>query len=218
MIQFNSRFETVAKVPPVAPLHLLKSEPMLWSASLDYAVAAGGQLTRDFVTRLPESWRYDNRVVIDSRVHMLMPGWCPAIPGWHLDDVPRSGPRNQPNYVDPEYKAEQIALLVSTDGEICPTSFLSGQVELPEPPPDALVYEFWHREIQSQIRRGEQAEHFIQHGHLVWFDWQGFHRANESKGSGWRFFIRATRGSRRPAKNEIRNQVQVYLSNPERGW
>lgn len=197
-VTLNSRFETIATIPPVAPLHLLKSEPMLWSASPNYAALRGGQLTRDFIGFLPVEWRNDDRVVIDSRVHMLMPGWWPAIPGWHLDDVPRSGPDNQPNYIAPEYEAEQIALLISTDGKICPTSFLSGRVELPKPPEGELVYEFWNREINARIDRGELREELFQHGEVVWFDWQGLHRANASTGNGWRFFIRATRGSRRP--------------------
>jgi hypothetical protein len=65
----------------------IKKEPMFFNSDFDYAYLNGGKITRSFLDNLPDGWRID--VVFDSRIHMLMPGWYPSIPGWHHDDVPR---------------------------------------------------------------------------------------------------------------------------------
>ncbi len=61
----------------------LKSEPMLFRATREFARFVGGPLTKAFLNAL--DWE---DCLIDSRVHMLMPGMYPCIPGWHHDDVP----------------------------------------------------------------------------------------------------------------------------------
>jgi hypothetical protein len=66
----------------------IKNEPMFFNCDLDFAWDNGGNITRSFISNLPYDWQ-DEGIVFDSRVHMLMPGWYPAIPGFHHDDVPR---------------------------------------------------------------------------------------------------------------------------------
>lgn len=65
----------------------IKNEKMFFNSDLVFAYENGGPITKSFIDNLPEEWKTNS--VFDSRVHMLMPGWYPAIPGWHHDDVPR---------------------------------------------------------------------------------------------------------------------------------
>lgn len=60
---------------------------MFYRADMGFAWKHGGPITQDFLGLLPQDW-YDSPVTIDSRVHMLMPGWYPCIPGMHHDDIP----------------------------------------------------------------------------------------------------------------------------------
>jgi len=84
----------------------VKNEPMFFNSDLDFASKNGGPITRAFIKHFISEQGDRRPYVFDSRVHMLMPGWYPCIPGFHHDDVPRSTSTGQPNYVDPEYRSE----------------------------------------------------------------------------------------------------------------
>jgi len=47
-----------------------------------------------------------------------------------------------------------------------------------------------------------------------------FHQGTAAVQSGWRWFCRVSRNTKRALepKNEIRKQVQVYMKNPMEGW
>lgn len=64
--------------------------PQFYRASADYAYRLGGPIVRRFIDALPLSKDF-KYLSIDSRVHMLMPGWMPCIGGWHCDDFYRPG-------------------------------------------------------------------------------------------------------------------------------
>ncbi|MEC2506153.1 hypothetical protein P9X25_18565, partial [Bacillus cereus] len=69
-------------------IDVLKNTPALWNASLDDALKYGGELTKAAIGAM--NLRHDRKyIVVDTKVHMLMPGMCPAIPNWHSDGVPR---------------------------------------------------------------------------------------------------------------------------------
>src|SRR4051794_29927346 len=66
----------------------VKSTPTLWNASLDDAIKYGGDLTRAALGAM--NLRGDKKhIIVDTKVHMLAPGQCPALPGWHTDGTPR---------------------------------------------------------------------------------------------------------------------------------
>lgn len=201
----------------------IKNEPQFFNASLEFAYANGKGITREFIAALPRGWESS---VLDSRVHMLMNGWYPAIPGYHHDDVPRppipvgqhflTAP--QPDYENPRYKAEHIMGLVS--GDICPTAFALGECLMPAIPEDGLIYRRWHMEIVQMLAAGKLEHWSAPSGRLIGFDWQTFHTGVKASGSGWRWFCRITRNSDRCATitNEQRTQTQVYLEFPMEGW
>lgn len=211
MYTFESSLRRIGDMP-VFPEPVIKDEPMLFSASVRCARESGGAITQAFLNRLPGGWD-GHDTIIDTRVHMLMPGWYPCIPGWHHDDVPRSRADGQPNYDTPEYKAVHIMALVN--GGICPTLFAVGDITLPRVPDGEVVYEKWHPlvEAATELRVMECAAQGIYQ-----FDWQSFHRGQKARASGWRWFGRASRRTHRQQRNEIRRQVQVYLEYPNKGW
>jgi len=203
----------------------VKDEPMFFNCDISFAYQHGGPITRSFVDALPRSWTHQN-CVFDSRVHMLMPGWYPAIPGYHHDDVPRPpipvgqhfATAGQPDYRNPRYKSEHILGLVNAD--VAPTDFALGEIELEIPSEGELIYRKWHAEVVAAIEAGKMERSPVPDRSLVFFDWQAFHQGTKAVGSGWRWFGRVSRNTDRVDRitNEIRQQAQVYLEFPMEGW
>lgn len=205
------------------PEDVIKVEPMFFNASVQFAMENGGPITQEFLKGLPPGW---DGAVLDSRVHMLMPGWYPAIPGYHHDDVPR--PRvpvgqhfmtsGQPDYDNPRYYSEHLMGLVN--GEICPTEFAIGRCMMPAVPDGQLIYRVWHEEVERLLADGSLKRVSAPSGVYLGFNWQTFHAGIKAVKNGWRWFCRLSRNTERcdHITNEIRKQVQVYLEFPMEGW
>lgn len=214
---FNSQFSAVGSFARHIKNDQIKNEHMFFNSDLDFAFDKGGPITRNFINNLPKDWHND--VVFDSRVHMLMPGWYPAIPGYHHDDVPRNGTKNgQPNYDNPEYLSEHIIGLVNAD--VCPTHFAVGEAEFKSVLEGALVYRQWHKEVIDHIEAGNLSKWEAPDRTLLKFDWQTWHTGTQAVGNGWRWFGRVSRktGRSKSITNEIRVNAQVYLEFPMEGW
>lgn len=216
---------SIAGIGPFeAEISDIKNEPMFFNASYDFAYEHGGTITRSFLSALPDLWKKD--VVFDSRVHMLMPGWYPAIPGFHHDDVPRpeipAGQHfitaGQPDYDNPRYRSEHILGLVNA--ETCPTVFALGSCTMPAVPEGELIYRRWHQEVERLISEGRLEVVEAPSNQLIYFDCDTFHTGVKARSNGWRWFGRISRNTDRVKNitNEIRNQVQVYLEFPMEGW
>lgn len=220
---FRSRVEVVGDLGVFVDPAAIKNEPMFFNSSVQFARKHGGLITEAFLSALPAGWENG---VFDSRVHMLMPGWYPAIPGWHHDDVPRAPippgqhflTAGQPDYDNPRYHAEHILGLVN--GDVCPTAFAIGDCEMPEVPEGDLIYRRWNDEVNRLIDEGKLTKYIAPSGCLIAFDWQTFHTGQKAERSGWRWFGRISRNTDRCQQitNEIRQQVQVYLEFPMEGW
>lgn len=202
----------------------IKKEPMFFNTDLKFAYENGGQITKSFIDNLPNNWK--ENVVFDSRVHMLMPKWYPAIPGWHHDDVSRPlikvGEQfitaGQPDYDNPRYNSEHIMGLVNA--EICPTNFLLGDCIMPAIPENDLIYRTWHNEVQKLILQNKNKVIDATDRTLIYFDCNTFHTGTGAISSGWRWFGRVSRNTDRVNQitNEIRVNAQVYLEFPMEGW
>lgn len=212
----DSKFTLGQKVAKEFTTDEIKTEPMLFSCDRFHAKALGGLLTLAFLEALPEYWINAPDLVVDSRVHMLMPGWFPAIPGYHHDDVPRSREDGQPNYVNPEYRSEHVMMLVNA--HVCPTAFAVGSLDFTVPPAGRTIYKEWHTEVDFYVRVGMLQLESVTDKTLCYFDDRTWHQATPAVANGWRFFIRASRNKHRKPVNELRRQVQVYLQNPMEGW
>lgn len=213
IISFDSKIELLNKFIGED----IKSENMFFNSSLDYAYYNGGKTTKNFIDALPQDWQNES-TVLDSRLHMLMPGWYPAIPGWHHDDVPRNTESGQPDYINTKYHAEHILGMVNS--EICPTEFLIGSISLKLPNIGETIYRKWHEEIELIKDNGDYKVLSCPESQLVYFDSSCFHRAVKANQSGWRWFCRVSKNTDRTKSitNEIRKQVQVYLEFPNNGW
>lgn len=193
----------------------VKNEPMFFNSSIDYAYDNGGPITRAFLDAVLAVDDLDEGV-FDSRVHMLMPGWYPCIPGFHHDDVPRSEADGQPNYFTPEYRSQHAMGLVN--GEICPTEFAVGPFEYEVP--EGIIYKEWHQQVVKDLEEGTMESYHAPSGVVLYFDDRSFHQGTPAVANGWRWFGRLSWDTERTkhVTNEIRRQVQVYLEHPMEGW
>lgn len=216
MFNFNSqiKIQDCKNIEIFAETRFIKNEPMLFSCDLKTAYELGGPLTHKFLENLNFN---NNDVIIDSRVHMLMPGWFPAIPGFHHDDVPRNRKDGQPDYYNPDYLAKHAMCIVS-DNDVCPTEFAIGKANLPDVELGQKFYKVWHPIIIQQIKDGTLKSVDAPFNKILYFDWQTLHQGVAAKKNGWRWFIRATTNTKRKPVNELRRQTQVYLENPMEGW
>jgi hypothetical protein len=234
---FNRRPYVVVGAIDQPPQDLVKATPSLWQADLETAALFGGELTRHALGAM--KIRGDKKyVVVDSKVHLLMPGQCPAIPGWHTDGAPRtvgtpptrtfgelvysplgSGPPNLA--VQEEWDAAgdvpRFHLLVTGDG--CLTEFLDDPLELPAPESHDL-----YRTISAQIAgRPELRRSFAPSCTVVEWDWWNLHQGIYATRREFRFLIRVTESDyhapqpRRNLDQILRSQQMVY-SPTEFGW
>lgn len=195
----------------------IKNEPMLFSCDHDSAFQLGGPITRAILSALPADWK-NRPAIIDSRVHMLMPGWYPCIPGYHHDDVPRNRIDGQPDYDDPAYHAEHLMVLVN--GDIAPTDFAIGDADFPTVPVGGKCYREWHPLVERYTTSGILERASAPSMVFLQFDAHTWHQGVRAVAGGWRYFIRLSRNTARTANpaNEVRRQVQVYLETPMEGW
>lgn len=197
----------------------IKNEAMFFGASVDFirrtTDAPITQLVLDSALRALGP-HHAEHVVVDTRVHMLMSGWYPCIPGWHHDDVARTRSDGQPNYAEQPYYSGHVLLVLNS--AIAPTEFAVGTHELPDVPLGQKVYQTWHPIVEEQIAQGILKRAAVGDSELVGFDWQAMHRGTAAVSNGWRYFFRAS--VRRPRhRNEIRRQVQVYVPGDiNKGW
>lgn len=232
MFKFDSNFRVGAEMRQWDEQYV-KNEPMLFSATPSFAWEHGGPITREFLALFFNITLADEAMWVlrdskcanynfDSRVHMLMPGWFPCIPGWHHDDVPRSRSDGQPNYTTPEFHSQHVLALVN--GDICPTEFAVGSCEYPDtdlfsPHP---IYKIWHELVEKDIEEGSLKRVSVPTNRLIRFDWQSFHQGTRAVQRGFRWFGRlswdAGYEKGRPHANEVRRQTQVYLEHPMEGW
>lgn len=193
---------------------LIKHEPMLFSADFRFAMQSGGPITRRFLYALPDDIQRRSDLIIDSRVHMLMPGWFPCIPGWHHDDVPRTRPDGQPDYNHPNARDVQHVLAIVDSGTGSMTEFLAQEIVLKEVPLGKTVY----KEFDKKISETEITVAAAKNGEMIHFDGGAFHRGTPARSTGWRWFCRVSYNSTRTPVNEIRQNANVYMSDLNSGW
>jgi len=211
---------------------LVKNTPGLWNASPEDALMYGGDLTREALSamRLRNDRRY---VTVDVKVHQLMKGMCPAIPGWHTDGVPRwadgspaagHGPRLS---IQAEADARGLRppryhLLVT--GEHCLTEFVNGQFYINFPlrweDTDGL-YKFVSDEVESRLATGELKKLTVPSCTVVEWDWWAVHQGTVSTGAEWRYLIRVTESDtlapQADLRSVLRTQQNVYVPGAY-GW
>lgn len=219
------------KVNDVYDTKDLKNTPSLWNVSLDDAIRFGGDVTRSALSGLTLIGDRKH-VTVDTKIHMLMPGMIPAIPGWHTDGVPRqhdgtpsggSPLLQRQEELDAEGKAPHYHLLIS--GDFCSTEFLDRVIAW-DPPGRQELYAEMTSYVSNYTERYAETYHrypvYTLPGYQwVTWDWWNIHRAVESSAHGWRFLIRVTESDFLPPQTDprefIRTQNQVYIP-MQYGW
>lgn len=190
--------------------------PQFYRASPDWVYRMGGPVYRRILKEAPLTNKEYQYVTVDSRVHMLMPGFLPCIGGWHCDDFYRPT-MGQPDLIglrsNEKYQSLHHAIILGDD--VAPTLFAYGALEIPDSfLKTETVYKDCHREIERQQPRTVEARS----GEFLTFDCFTFHRGQMARGHGWRLFVRITESNHYTPKNEIRTQTQVYLQDESAGW
>ncbi|QSM04708.1 hypothetical protein PROPHIGD54-2_130 [Mycobacterium phage prophiGD54-2] len=209
------------------PPGLIEATPNLRRASLSNAALFGGPLLRQLLQSAPIVGDHKH-ILVDTKVSMLMPGWWPAIPGWHTDGVPRYSVTDKTvtpaNWGMPSlplqndrslegYYPRYHTLHVGND---CPTVFIDGLMHLPiEHDDDEQMYSEMTRRIDGcTTLRKLVAQEAVWHS----WDWWNIHQASQATERGWRLLIRITESDQPPADSDfIRSQNQVYVPR-EFGW
>lgn len=186
-------------------------------------------LTVDAIDTGISSYFWDRREFwsIDTRVHMLMEGMYPCIPGWHHDDVQRTRDDGQPNY-DDELRCEHAIFLLNA--HVAPTAFAIGTAGVKPWRGQGSMYGQWHEEIEQHISNGFLEKVECPDSQWVYFDDRTWHTGVQSPVKfGHRLFIRIGMHYRMvdgqkvyeqpPSRaNEIRRNAQVYMPVPSQGW
>lgn len=198
----------------------------LWNASFDDAVKYGGEVTRAALQTM--NIKHDRKnIIVDTKIHMLMPGMCPAIPGWHVDGAPRDKNKNPQGKDLPDTLSQEgddrynhYHILVTGSG--CLTQFISRPVELEIPvEPSAEIYSIMSKSISEKVKEDSSLVVSIPSCTSVEFDWWDIHTGIIATKHEWRYLIRVCESDyyepKRDLREAIRTQSQVYA--PQNfGW
>ncbi len=201
--------------PPVSEL---KNTFGLWNASYDDAIRYGGAITREALQAM--DIRHDRKnVIVDTKIHMLMKGMCPAIPGVHQDGSPRDANKHPNGKGPPNIFAQEgddrfnrYHLLVTGSG--CLTKFVKRPIDIPisnEPSYD--VYNVISRFV-NEAAKTEDIFTSVPSCTAVQFDWWDLHTGVVASKNEWRYLIRVCESDyyepQKDLREVIRMQTQVY--------
>jgi hypothetical protein len=159
-----------------------------------------------FLDCLPTGERY----IVDSRVHMLMPGWYPCIPGWHFDEIKRTED-NKLDFEHNDFRKVHYLMIIDSGSESL-TEFAW---------PELRRYPESYEELNEIINNDFSCKKETVKANAIYrFSCMDAHRGMPAKRFGWRYFIRATVHTEREYKSKIRTQTQVYTPSPkiDAGW
>lgn len=204
-VKFNSWMEILGTIPAISE-NVIEHMPMMAWADKDYFLKRCGAMARDFMNALPFQW-HTERLVFYNRRERLERGWYPNFNYYHIDGLPHVA-ESMDQYRFPALKTEQVICCM---GNISLTSFVLGEIELPDVPPGTRVFEVWSKEIARRIATGELKEVQVPPNTLVRYGYGSFHRSTAAIRSGYRYFIQVCRNSGVPFKNCEEIQVRLEL-------
>lgn len=223
-VKFGNRIDTPSQ-------DAIENTFNLRQVSLEDAARYGGRITREALGAM--NFHGDRKyIVVDTKVHFLLPGMYPSIPGWHTDGVPRGESLRPDGKGAPQVWAMERTdisqpryhLLVTGASNNCQTVFLDGPIELNTV--DLVrggtqdLYANMTRMVNEAVKNG-QGTFSPDEGVVVEWDWWTVHTAQKAGTSGWRYLIRVTETDyikpRTSPSDFIRTQNNVY-SPIEYGW
>lgn len=226
---------------------IVKNTISLWQADFDTAIRCGGELTRAALSAMNiiGDKKY---VLVDTKVHMLMPGQCPAIPGWHTDGVPRmvfgngkpvsfsplgQGPPDLKKQVEWDAIGDRPRFHLLVTGTGCLTDFLSRPIamSLTVPSLPSKRHDIY-KIISHKLRTHDYERESYTDESTIWempsctaieWGWWHLHTAKLATKREWRFLIRVTESDYhepQPVSNlaNIIRTQQMVYSPLEFGW
>lgn len=202
---------------------VIEATPNLSRASLQNALLFGGPLVTWALEKCPLVGDRPHTIV-DTKVTLLLPGFIPAIPGWHTDGVPRGkdwdpygtgtpSMQAQVRQESEEGKFPRFHTLIV--GNPCVTEFVDVPVQLDlrhSEDPDL------YKEVSTLINQGDYPTIFHPVGQWISWSWWNIHRAVPAQKRGWRLQMRVAEMYHPPLETGfIRAQSQVYVPE-EFGW
>lgn len=163
----NSQISLGKKITTDFSLEEIKSVPMLFRATTKFARNLNNNILNMFLDSLSEEFK-TNELSIDCRVHMLMPGWFPCIPGYHHDFVPRERADSQPEYENASVRPKHAFMLINAD--VCPTEFALGQSSFTDPKQHKIIYKEWHEEVVKKLETNQLGLYKAQDKQIIYFD------------------------------------------------
>ena len=209
--QFSPSFHPISHIDALPLASVLRKEQQFYQSSMEFVAEKGGSIAREFIAKLP--FKYDDNVLVDVRVHSLQDGYYPAIPGWHLDWLPRTNKGADP-IVDriPDY--DHVVLIVA---ETSLTEFLAEDLLLGLPPTKAFEYANFIINL-GRHKLGPYKTTHVNSGDMVQFTSRDWHRPSPAEGNEWRLLIRASRIDHKQPVNRLVDQAQVYIPIREASW
>lgn len=196
----------------------LKTTFGLWNASWDDAIRYGGEVTREALRCM--NIRHDRKnIIVDTKIHMLMKGMSPAIPGVHQDGSPRDENKHPNGKGPPDILAQEgdtrfnrYHILVSGTG--CLTKFVKRPLSISIPAePSYEVYSHISKYV-NDLAKKEDLFMEIPSCTAVEFDWYDLHTGVLATKNEWRFLIRVAESDyyepQKDLREVIRLQSQVY--------
>lgn len=200
----------------------IEGTPNLSRASLQNALLFGGPVVKWLLECCP---LVGDRpyTIVDTKVTLLLPGFIPAIPGWHTDGVPRgfwkdpydSGIPSMSAQVEATEQGEYPRFHTVIVGNPCLTEFVDVAVNLDlRHSEDTDLY----KEVSLLINEGNYPTRSQPLGQWISWSWWNIHRAIPATQRGWRLQMRVAEMYRPPLDSGfIRGQSQVYVPE-EFGW
>jgi hypothetical protein len=204
----------------------MKNTFSLWNASYEDAIRYGGDLTREALQAM--NLRHDRKnIIVDTKIHMLMPGWSPAILGWHTDGAPRDANKHPNGNGKPDIFAQEnddrfnrYHILVT--GEGCLTQYINQPIYVPIPvKPSYDVYSVMSKYVQQAAKEKPEIISTFTGCTVYEFDWWDIHTGVIATKKEWRYLIRVCESDyyepQRNLREVIRMQSQIY-SPADFGW
>lgn len=207
-----SRASIVAPLPSVDAETVSRTLGLL-QADEAFARTNGGEFVRACVEAVRKHADPDYPLIVDSKVHMLKPGWFPGIPGWHVDFAP--GYEDVVNWAAVD-ENEMHFMAISSD--ISRTEFVESPFSL-DVPRVPRVNGFLSKAVE--LYRPALSFMRVCERTLYAFDQRALHRVTPAQWDGWRLFVRISATKLRTARNHIRTQAsQTYILHDEKdnGW
>lgn len=192
----------------------IRHERML-TGDVSFARNQGGPITKAFIEALPNDWRQDPSVMIDTSVYMLMPGWNPVLPGDELHETTL-----QP--IDPDAPSDIAGheMIHCTVGNGSPIKHMAAQYIDSFGRPMRVGYSDIDTQLVGDaLKRGALLTE-LPFSRLCYSD-RGTLLATSSVQSSWQAVMRAARVND-PSKieNRIRHQSQINMHKGQlySGW